>query len=259
MKKVLTLFVLLLCLTANSQNTAIGDSEKLVYSATYNMSGILNELAQVTMETSTVKTSKTTLLRLKCTAATYSKWDSFFKIRDLYESYVSPISLTPYLHIREINEGGYYKYMKYTFKHSSGYVKSLKKKKRRDGTIWEENKKVFTSNGTNDLVTTLYKLRTIDFSNLSIGQSKSFKVIFDNEEHIVHFKYLGTENINSAIGSKTCYKLAISISNNNVLKGSNDNLLWLSADENKIPIYAKFKIAVGNGELKIKSASGLKN
>ncbi|WP_338733670.1 DUF3108 domain-containing protein [Mangrovimonas cancribranchiae] len=260
MKKIIPLLTLVICFTtAKAQNSAVGSSEKLVYTATYNMSGILNDLAQVTMETNKVSTSKATLLRLKCTATTYSKWDSFFKIRDLYESYVSPTSLKPYLYKREINEGGYYKYMKYTFKHSSGHVKSLKKKKRSDGTIWEENKKVLINHNTNDLVTTLYKLRTIDFSSMSNGQSKSFKVIFDNEEHTVNFKYLGTENIASALGTKNCHKLAISISNNNILKGANENLLWLSADANKIPIYAKFKIAVGNGELKIKSASGLKN
>jgi len=35
--------------------------------------------------------------------------------------------------------------------------------------------------------------------------------------------------------------------------------LWLTADENKIIVYGRFKIPVGNGELKIKSAQGLKN
>ena len=49
------------------------------------------------------------------------------------------------------------------------------------------------------------------------------------------------------------------MNNNNLLKGSNDNLLWLTADGNKIPVYAKFKVPVGNGELKIQSATGLKN
>jgi len=53
-------------------------------------------------------------------------------------------------------------------------------------------------------------------------------------------------------------KLAISLNNSDVLKGKNNNLLWLTADENKIPVYAKFKIAVGSGELKIQSATGLK-
>jgi hypothetical protein len=70
---------------------------------------------------------------------------------------------------------------------------------------------------------------------------------------------LGKETLSTNLGKKECYKLAISLGNSSVLKGNNDNLLWLTADANKIPVYAKFKIAVGSGELKIKSATGLKH
>ena len=72
----------LICLSScfiQSQNNAIGPNEKLVFTASYNMSGLLTDLAQVTMETSEVKTSTSTLLRLKGKARTYTKWDSFLK------------------------------------------------------------------------------------------------------------------------------------------------------------------------------------
>lgn len=62
-----------------SQNNAVGNNEKLVFTASYNMSGLLTDLAQVTMETSEVKTSKSTLLRLKCKARTFTKWDNFLR------------------------------------------------------------------------------------------------------------------------------------------------------------------------------------
>ncbi|PIA80338.1 hypothetical protein BFR04_16880 [Gaetbulibacter sp. 4G1] len=239
----------------NSQNNAIAAGEKLTYTAAYNMSGILTDLAEVTMETSNVKTSKATLLRLKCKAVTYSKWDNFFKIRDLYESYVNPKTLTPYLYKRDINEGSYYKYMKYTFSHKTKTVKSQLKKKNN----YEENKSITINPGTKDIVSTLYKVRLFDYKNMSVGTSKSFTIIFDRKEFKGQIKYLGKETINTAIGKKTCYKLAIGSSQTNVLKGKNNNFLWLTADENKIPVYGKFKIPVGNGELKIKSATGLKH
>lgn len=240
--------------TLYAQNTAIGTNEKLVYTASYSMSGILNDIAQVTMETSPVKTSKATLLRLKCTAATYSKWDNFFKIRDLYESYVNPQSLTPYLYNRDINEGSYYKAMKYTFSHKTKTVKTVQTK--RNNNI--ENKTVSIGSNTKDIVSSLYSIRLFDFENMSKGQQKSFTILFDRKETKSQITYLGKETIKTAIGTKECYKLAIG-SSSDVLKGSNSNLLWLTADSNKIIVYGKFKIPVGNGELKIKSASGLKN
>ncbi|MCK8479690.1 DUF3108 domain-containing protein [Psychroserpens algicola] len=252
-------FILCSSISVLAQNNTIAAGEKLTFSASYNMSGLLNELAQVTMETSEVKTSKSTLLKLKCTAATYKKWDSFFKIRDLYESYVNPKTLTPYLYNRDIDEGGYKKFMKYKFNHKTQIVSSLKRKTRKDGSTWEEKKSLKIGASTRDLVTTLYHIRNLDIHKASIGDSQNFKVLFDNNESIVTIKYLNKETINTALGKKECYKLAISINNSNVLKGNNDNLLWLTADANKIPVFAKFKIAVGSGELKIKSATGLKH
>ena len=259
MRYLLLIISLLISTITSAQNTSIGANEKLTFSASYNMSGLLTELAQVTLETSEVKTSKSTLLRLKCTAATYSKWDSFFKIRDLYESYVSPKSLTPYLYKRDINEGGYEKFMQYKFKRKTNTVESLKRKKRSDGTTWTEKKNFKIGSSTKDLISTIYNIRNLDIHKASPGDNQVFTIVFDNEEFSINVKFLNKETINTNIGKKECYKLAISVTNSNVLKGNNSNLLWLTADANKIPVYAKFKIAVGSGELKIKSATGLKN
>jgi hypothetical protein len=241
-----------------SQNNTIAAGEKLTFSASYNMSGLLTDIAQITMETSEVKTSSSTLLRLKCSAATYSSFDSYFKIRDLYESYVSPTSLTPYLYKRDINEGTYNKFEQYTFNHKSKSVKSTYKKRKKSGNI-EELKTVPIGSNTRDIVSTIYHIRNLDIHKATPGDTQKFTFLFDNEELTINVKYLKKETINTNLGKKECYKLAISLSNSTVLKGTNNNLLWLTADANKIPVYAKFNIAVGTGELKIKSATGLKN
>lgn len=255
MKHFIALLILLLTFTINAQNDAVASGEKLVYTASYNMSGIMNDIAEVTMETSSVKTSKATLLKLKCTAATYSNWDSFFKIRDLYESYVSPKTLAPLLYKRNINEGSYFKAMKYTYSYKTKTIKSVQTKKNNQ----VQNKSFNFNLGSRDIVSSLYKLRLLDYSSMSVGAKKVFTVIFDRKETQGQITYLGKETINTEIGKKECYKIAIGSTDTDVLKGTNSNFLWLTADGNKIPVYGKFKIPVGNGELKIKSASGLKH
>lgn len=259
MKRYAFLIFVMTATLAIGQNKTIAVGEKLVYSASYNMSGLLTDIAQVKMETSEVKTSKSTLMRLKCTATTYKDWDGFFKIRDLYESYVNPKTLTPYLYKRDISEGGYNKFMQYKYNHKAKLVKSLKRKKRKNGTNWDENKDVKIKASTKDIVATLYYIRNLDIHKAKPGDQQDFTILFDNEENIITLKYIGKETISTKIGKKECYKLAISLKGSDVLRGNNANLLWLTADANKIPVYAKFKIPVGNGELKIQSASGLKN
>ena len=256
MKRILIVLLFVGSFSAIAQNTSIAAGEKLVFSANYNMSGLLTEIAQVTMETKTVKTSNATLLHLKCSAATYSKWDNFFKIRDLYESYVSPKTLTPYLYKRDINEGGYYKFNQYTYSHKAKTVKFLTKK--RDN--FQKNETLKIGANTKDIVATLYNIRNIDFNTFNPGQTKNFTVLFDDKEVVINVKYISKEYMSTNIGKKECYKLALSLRNSDVLKGGTaDNMIWLTADGNKVPVYAKFKIPVGNGELKIKSATGLKN
>ncbi|PQJ74753.1 DUF3108 domain-containing protein [Polaribacter gangjinensis] len=239
-----------------SQNTAVNTNEKLVYTASYTLSGLLTEIAQISLETSPVKTSTATLLKLKFTATTFSKFDNFFKVRDLYESYVNPKTLTPLLYKRDIAEGGFKKMEQYKFNHKDKNIDCVIRKFQKDGEF-EDKLTVPNTGNTRDLVATIYNVRNLDFSKLKTGESKSFSFLFDAKEKFMIIKYLGKETISTNLGKKECYKLAVSLKNDNSLKGANDNLLWLSADVVKIPVLAKFKIAIGTGELKIKSATGL--
>jgi hypothetical protein len=221
------------------------------------MSGIMTDLAQVSMETSEVKTSKSTLYRLKCKAQTYSKWDNFFKINDLYESYINPTSAKPYLYKRDINEGGHVKKVQYKYNYKNSTINSKISKRNREGNWYDKGTNFKFGANSRDIVSTIYNLRTLDIHKATVGASDSFTLIFDNKEIKITFKLLGKETISTAIGKKECYKLAISMAGE-MLKGKNTNLLWLTADNNKIPVFAKFKVPAGNGELRIKSATGLK-
>lgn len=237
-----------------TSNTAIGENEKLTFTASYNMSGLLTNIARVTMQTERVNTGKSNYLRLKCNAATFSKWDSFFKIRDVYEAYVSPSSLKPYLYKRDIFEGGYIKKEKYVYSYKDKTVKATMQKKKEPNT-----QTLKLSNGTYDIVSTIYQIRNMDIEKAPVGSSQKITILFDRKPQTAYIKLLGKETVNNkAIGSKECYKIAVS-SNSNVLKGNNTNILYLSADSNKIPVLIKFSIPAGTGLLTLTEALGLKN
>lgn len=251
------LFTLSIALTLNfltaQENKAVKSGEKLVYAASYNMGGMMAQLAQITMLTETVKTSKATLYHLSCEAATYSKWDSFFKIRDIYESYVNPVTLKPSLYKRNIFEGNYTKKEKYIFKNDGKTIESTVNKKNKP-----EVKNTFkVGSQTQDIISLLYKLRTVDFSTFKMGQTVNFMVVFDEKEMGVTAKFMGKESISLGnTGTKLCYKIAIG-AKTKVLKGTDKNLIWLTADAAKIPALIKFSIPVGTGQLTLTNASGI--
>jgi hypothetical protein len=236
-------------LTSNGQ--AIKSGEKLVFTGSYNMSGLMTQLAQVTMSTETLATAKNSYLHLSCELSTYSKWDSFFKIRDIYESYVNPQTLRPSLYKRSIDEGGWTKKEKYAFKGNT--VNSTAKKRNKP-----ETHKTFTIGAsTQDVISMFYKVRTVDFSKFKEGQTQTLMIVFDEKQVPVTLKYMGKETVSAGnLGKKECYKISIG-AKTDALRGKDKNLIWLTADAKKVPTLLKFSIPVGTGQLALTSASGI--
>jgi hypothetical protein len=214
------------------------------------MSGLMTHLAQATVQTDMVKTSKKSYLHSSWEIATFSKWDGFFKMRDLYETYMNPTSLKPSLFKRNIYEGGYIKKEKYIYADNRRSVACTTKTK----NSAEENRNFSTGAYSQDIVATIAKLRIIDFSKFQVGQIVGFTIIFDEKEFPVSVKYLGKETISAGnLGNKECYKLSIA-AKTQVLKGKDKNLIWLTADSRRIPALIRFSIPVGVGEIKLTSA-----
>ncbi len=248
MKKTLLLLLMLGSLQGRAQ---LRESEKLVYVASYSMSGLMTQLAQVTLETKKVATSKSTFLHLRMEASTFSKWDSYFRIRDVYESYVNPQTLAPSLYKRNVSEGGYTKVEKYIYQPDGKTISSTVR--RRNGN---EQSNTFTVKPTSvDIIAAIYRLRTVDFSKFKPGQTVALDVVFDEKEIAAQVKYVGKETISAGkLGKKECYKLSLS-AKTEVLTGKDKNLVWFTADEKRIPVFAQFSIPVGTGQLELTSAN----
>jgi len=226
--------------------------EHLSFQASYNMSGVLTTFAEVNMTVATVKTSKNSYLHLKCTANTYKKWDNFFKIRDLYEAYVSPYSLNPSLYKRDNNENGTIRKEKYIYKGNniqSTYVRGKSGEVKANFTI---------PSNTRDIVSTIYYIRNLPIENASTGDRKDFNVVFDRKTKAATLTFMGTETIATVLGNKKCYKIGVSVKKEKLLKGKASNIIYITADKNKVPVLIKFSIPVGSGQLKLTKANNLK-
>ncbi len=227
--------------------------ERLVFAGSYEMSGLMTNIAQVTMKTASMQTSKSSYLHLSLEMATFNKWDSYFKIRDIYESFVNPTSLKPSLYKRSIFEGGYSKTEKYTFQADGTTVKSVTKRGSRPET--QNTFKIGAS--SIDVVTLIYKLRATNFASMKPGQTTVFTLVFDEKQYPVSVKYIGKETVQAGnLGRKECFKLSV-MANTNKLKGKDKNLIYLTADAKKVPAIIKFSIPVGVGQLTLTSASGI--
>lgn len=241
-KFLLTIVSLAVCAGGFAQ---LRPNEKLVYSATYNMGGTRTHFAQLSLQTDQVKTANNNYFHMSGQAMTYSKWDSYFKIRDFYESYANINGgFKPILYKRSTREGNYTKREKYTFRGEKVVCVSKRK-------TAATKKQVVNAGDALDVVSTLYKLRTIDFSR---QRSASFRIIFDNKIMNASAVVVGKENVSAGnLGNVTCYKLNISASTSKIHRGK--NFIWITADTRHIPVRIQFSIPVGSGRISLTSAN----
>ncbi|MCF6279114.1 MAG: DUF3108 domain-containing protein [Flavobacteriaceae bacterium] len=246
------LFIIISAFSTSSvtsvENKYIKSGEELTFIASFKMSGIMTDIAEVKMTTSTVKTKTRELLRLKCTASTYSSWDSYFRVRDLYESYVNPETLIPSLFKRSIEEGTYKKHIKYLFKRRSKIAVS---------TLNKKGKKDFKTNvpihyNTLDIVSTIYNIRTLNFDSFAIGKKVTKELIVDSQIETISVKYLGKESIRvGKYGTKECYKLSVGFYGKGLEKAKGGKYIWITADDDRLPALIKATIPIGTIQIRL--------
>ena len=82
---------------------------------------------------------------------------------------------------------------------------------------------------------------------------------FDNETFKFKLKYLGRETIQTAFGKIKCLKFRPYVMAGRVFSEEESLTLWVSADENKIPMRIKADLSVGSLRSDLIAQKGLKH
>lgn len=218
------------------------------------MSSLWADLAEVKMEVSDYNAGGKSLYTIQATASTYSNYDSFFKIRDLYQTWIDKNDLKPYIFKRVVDEGGYKFDMKYIIQRNTLQAKYEYQKK---GNV--KTAVIQISENTQDLVSVLYYIRSLDLEKMPLNKSISVPTLVDDKVQDIVLTYKGKETLKTEVfGSKPCYKMGISI-NNKALVSKETNNIWFTADQNKIPVQIRAEIPVGSIQLRLIEANGVKN
>ena len=176
----------------------------------------------------------------------------FFKVEDNYESYFDKESGTPYQYVRKIDEGGYTKNQEGFFDWGTNHilVKDYKHK---------TNKTFFIPNNTQDLVSAFYYLRNYSGINrLKVGESVNLEIFFDEETTKFKLKFIGRENLETKFGKVPAMIFRPLVQAGRVFKEQESLTVWISDDENKIPLRIKASLAVGSLKADLDAYKGLK-
>jgi hypothetical protein len=177
---------------------------------------------------------------------TFRSFDWAFKVRDNFVSYVDKKSIAPLKYYKNVQEDNYKDEDLVYYDHEKKWLKGSQKSMEMPAYL-------------QDVISGLFYARTIDFANATEGQSFPINIYLDQEIYDLKFKYVGKETIKTDLGKIECYKLRPQLVVDRVFKDENDMTIWISADDNKIPVRVEAKIYVGSVKIDITKANGLKN
>lgn len=176
----------------------------------------------------------------------------FFKVEDLYESYIDKETRNPYQYVRKINEGGYTKNQEGFFNQSENkiLVKDYKHKIERTFSI---------PRNTQDILSSFYYLRNYpNIDNIKPGEYVGIDMFFDDETTKFRLKFLGREDISTKFGVVPTMIFRPLVQSGRVFKEEESLTVWISDDNNKLPIRIKASLVVGSLKADLEGFKGLK-
>lgn len=217
--------------------------EELVYRVRYGL--ITAGEASLKVENSDVKFNNRPVYRMVAQGKTSGAFDFFKRIRNRYDSYIDRETLTPYLYTENVREGSY------TRKDKARFYQDQRKVVSDEGTF-KGNVQTF------DIISAYYFARNLDLSGIKPGKSFTMSYFLNDGINDLSITYIGKETIKTEFGYVRCLKFSPSIDPGRVFRKDSKLYLWITDDENRVPVKAEAELRIGSATMELVSAKGLK-
>lgn len=229
----------------NVDNKAFQRGEELTYRIHYGFIDAATATIKISDENKKIDGHST--YHVVGTGTSKGAFNMFFKVRDRYETYIDSQSLCPLMFIRRVDEGGY---------------------KINQDMLFDQDYHVVNSNGKNyynlppyiqDMLSSFYYARTFKYENEKPGKIDSVTCFVDNEIWTLKIKFIKYDNLESDVGKIRCMVFEPLVQKGRIFKKSEDLKVWITDDQNHVPIRAQANILFGSIKMDLESYSGLVN
>jgi hypothetical protein len=226
-------------------NKAFSEGELITMKVYYSALGAYIGAGEATFATTLERFNGKPVYHFVGEGRTYSFYDNFFKVRDRYESYVDTATLLPLKFIRNIDEGGYKKYNNVTFNHGTGTAVST-------NGVFPITKCI------QDVVSSMYYARNIEFNKYKPGDKIPFDMFLDDEIYHLYLRYLGKDKIKTRYGKFHAIKFKPLLIKGTMFEGGENMVVWISDDPNHIVLRVESPISVGSVKVDMMSYKNLR-
>lgn len=249
MKKVLILFLFLFSLSLTAQKKAFQDGEWFKFKVSY---GFITA-GYATLQVDNAILNGREVYHVKGYGRNTGVSRVFFKVEDIYETYMDKQKDIPYRFIRDIDEGGHTRDIQVDFNHQKKEALVFDRKNNTKNTY------PFPE-GVQDMLSTFYYLRNyINTANLKEGDSHDVDMFYGDESFKFRLKFLRKEIIKTKFGQIQSLVFRPYVESGRVFKEKESLTVWISDDDNKIPLRIKADLAVGSLTAELDEYKGLKH
>ena len=226
-------------------NDSFTTGEKLHYKVHYGFINAAESVIEIDNKTHMVNDRP--CYRVNVFGKTIGSFDFFLRIRDTWRSYIDTEAIVSQRFFRNIEEGKYRKKETVTFDHN------------RLLALQEDDKQFKIPKNVQDLVSGFYYMRTLDYSKMKTGEPIKITGFFDEETFVFDVTFKGRETIKTKFGELRVLRLVPKMPKNKLFDGDDAVSVYLSDDQNKIPVKIKAEMFVGAVEIDLTKYQGLKH
>ncbi len=234
---------------------AFKTGEELHYKVVYNWGPMWLESAHASFRVRSAKHLGRSCYWLSGEGSTYPKYDWFFKVRDVFETWLDTATFKPLKFEAAINEGGKHDRHVYLFNQVQQKAYTIITR----GNKSPRTDTVKTETCTIDVLTAIYYARSLDYSRCRINDTVGMSIIIDGKVYPIYVRYLGKAKYKTEkLGTYNCIKFSPLLVEGSIFKKGEGMTVWVSDDRNKLPLYIETPIIVGTVRVSLSSYTGLR-
>ena len=244
--------------TVDDKNLAFAHGESATFTLHYEWGAIDSDVGSATVRLDSLTYNGQKAYRCTMHGRTTPLYDFFFKVREDFQSWFTRDGLRPLKFFRHSREGDYEAKNNYVYVWETGeplIAADLYTSKRGPYA-----KNIPLTSCTFDLPTLFYYARNMDFDVIEPGKKHPMTFAIDDEVFNVYFILYGRETIKvKGLGTVKTIKFAAKLLEGEVFKGEADMLIWVTDDDNRLPVYFEAPLLVGTAIGRMTSYKNLKH